>query len=100
MPKIEEGMREQIAAFLPKALKTATKSYLKFSQEAERDDNENTTAKTFKEHHDACKVAIAHINLLIELAKWADIPTEELTKGMEQAEYAMIINKAQGELGR
>lgn len=100
MPQIQEGMREDIAHFLPHAIKTAIQSYRNFSENEATDPKQDNQSKTFKDHHDACKIAIAHIKLLIELAKWADIPTEELTQEIEQAQLANIINAGNFELGR
>jgi len=98
MPQIEQGMRQDIAVFLPDAMKTAIQSYIRFSEdEATIPDNEYTP-KTFKEHHDACKVCIAHIELLIKLAKWADIPPPELEGELENAIMQSIIENAQAEL--
>lgn len=95
MPKFEEGMRQDIAAFLPTAIQNALNSYIEFSKTPEQSE-----AKQFKDHHDACKVCIAHIKLLIELAKWADIPPPELMDEIEQQKLAEIINCANAELER
>lgn len=73
MPNIESGMRERIAEFLPRAVEAALASYQDFSEKEDVDD-----AKDFKAHHDACKVAIAHIELLIKLARWADLPDPQV----------------------
>lgn len=93
MPKIEQRMREDIATFLPNAIQSALKSYQSFSEE-EAADPKVTKAKNFKDHHDACKVAIAHIELLIKLAKWADIPPPEMDDEVQQAVLQSIIDNA------
>jgi hypothetical protein len=80
--KIEEQSRRQIAEFLPETIQKALSSYQKFMKK-EHDD-----AKNFKAHHDACKVAIAHIQLLIELANWADL----LAKDDDNAEYEALAD--------
>lgn len=67
--KIEGDTRARIAAFLPDAIAKALTSYQLFLEEGA-----HTDAKEFKAHHDACKVAIAHVELLIKLAQWADLP--------------------------
>ncbi len=100
MPQLEEGMRKEIARFLPTAMRKTIQSYIRFSQEREKDKDSHGCPKGFKDHHDACKIAVAHMKLLIELAKWADLPTEELTREIDQARLAGLINAAEGELGR
>jgi hypothetical protein len=66
---IEGASRAQIAHFLPDAISTALRSYQSFSKQ-----DSSCEAKAFKEHHMACRVAIAHIELLLKLARWADLP--------------------------
>lgn len=64
---IEQAGRAQMVAFLPDAIAKAITSYKWFSES----EIENE-AKKFKDHHDACKVAIAHIELLLKLARSVD----------------------------
>ena len=97
MPKIESRMRDHIAAFLPDAMQAATMSYQNFLEEGATSDAP-PDAKSFKEHHDACKIAIAHIDLLIKLAKWADIPPPELQDANQQKILQTMIENAQVEL--
>lgn len=71
MERIEEATRKQVAAWLPGALESTLGSYHRFSgQEAP------LGAKEFLEHHKAGQVAVAHINLLLKLAQWADVEQE------------------------
>ncbi len=97
MKKIEEQTRRDIAAFLPEALEMALSSYTQYAMDQVIND-EVMAATGFKAHHDACKVAIAHIKLLIDLAKWADLPDA----GVEDAEHAeylrFLMARAQQEL--
>jgi hypothetical protein len=92
-PQIEQDTRAQIADFLPDAIATALKSYKNFY------DSEVVfeTAKDFSAHHAACKAAIAHIELLIKLARWADLPDgmQEADKDMQ---LALLLASAQTEL--
>ena len=60
--------KDQIADFLPEALSKALKSYKEFSEHEVPEE-----PKEFTAHHNACKVAIAHVELLIKLAKWTDV---------------------------
>ncbi len=91
MAQIEEDMRLHISEALPAALITAMESY-QFFLEREIPDE----AKEFKAHHEACKVAIAHIELLIKLAQWAD-----LIKDDDQEDHKflrMMIENANAEI--
>ena len=97
MPQIESRMREHIALFLPGAMQAAIMSYQNFL-EGEATSGDAQTAKSFRDHHDACKVAIAHIDLLIKLAKWADIPPPELQDANQQKILQTMIESAQDEL--
>ncbi len=93
MSKIEIRTRKQIAEFLPDAITTALCSYQTFSEREEIEE-----PKAFKAHHDACKVAIAHIELLIKLAQWADLPDPDLEGKQHQDMLVGLIESAQGEL--
>ena len=93
MPKIEMRSRKQIAEFLPEALSTAIASYQLFSEKADLEE-----PKDFKLHHDACKVAIAHIELLIKLASWADLPDPSIEGEVAREELCALIQSAQVEI--
>jgi len=95
MPEIEDYTRLQIAEFLPDALEAALDSYKEFFGMPATE-----VPKEFKERHDASKVAVAHIQLLIKLAKWADLPedqSEELNK-VDQDKLREMIENASGEV--
>ncbi len=66
---IEGASRAQIAHFLPDAIAAALRSYQTFSEREIISD-----PKDFKDHHTACKVAIAHVELLLKLARFVDVP--------------------------
>ena len=72
---IEALSRTQIAEALPDAIETALISYRIFSTKDNTD-----TPKIFGEHHNACKAAIAHIELLLKLARWIDSDDQNNTK--------------------
>lgn len=80
--------RAQIAGFLPRALGTAIKSYDNFLSKKQGE----TKPEDFKAHHDACKVALAHIELLVRLAKWVE--TAEDGAGAPDAALAALIAQA------
>lgn len=63
--------RAEVAQFLPSALKTALKSYRQFMAQ-----DVAQTPKEFGAHHTAGKVALAHVDLLLKLARWADLEEE------------------------
>ena len=67
--KIEEQTKLYLEAFLPDALSNALESYQRFSGAA----LEHKKTKDFLDHHKACKVAIAHVELLLKLSKSVDI---------------------------
>lgn len=90
MPKIEDHTRERIAEFLPAAISKALESYARFSDQDAPDE-----AKDFTAHHNACKVAISHIDLLIKMARWADIPLNEFAG---EVDITAILATAQAEL--
>lgn len=108
MTKIENKMRRSIAATLPHAMRIAVNSYKRFSEGEKRawealtnEEKEKTSrAKAFKEHHDACKVAIAHIKLLIELAQWADISMADMKEELHNSELAGLLVQVQQEMDK
>ena len=91
--KIEDDVRMRIARFLPDAIARALTSYHSFSQAEVSNE-----AKEFSAHHSACKVAIAHIELLIKLARWADLPDAEAENHNEQILLAAVMQEAEDEL--
>jgi hypothetical protein len=93
--KIEHATREQIATFLPSALQKAIDFYLSIKMEEETKEKKRTS-KDYKEYHDACKVGLAHIKLLLELAQWADLPRDV----DEDENLSELIETAQGELNK
>lgn len=97
--KIEDATREQIAEFLPEAIRLAVISYRNFMQsEEDLDKDGNIITREFVDHHKSAKVAISHIELLIKLAKWADLPDTAL-EGEEQAkQFASLMEVAEAEL--
>ena len=69
---ITKETRLYLETFLPEALSKALESYHRFSG---RDVVQDT--KEFSDHHAACKVAISHVELLLKLAKWADLNIQD-----------------------
>lgn len=83
------------------AIRTAIGSYKRFAlMEDSHKTDEECAVKKFKNHHDACKVAIAHIKLLIELMKSVDVPDKELENAKDELMLAQAIAAAHKELDK
>jgi len=99
--KLEGDMRGQIAEFLPKALETALDSYRIFSdQVVKKKDEENTEPlkpTEFKSHHDACKMALSHLQLLLKVAD--DLKAGE-EGGIDNEHMQTLLESARQELDR
>ncbi len=67
-----DTLRRRLKQALPMRIAAAASGYDQFTAEPPGLD-----AKTFAAHHAACKSALAHIELLIKLARWAagEIPS-------------------------
>lgn len=87
MPPLESQTKDRIAAFLPEAIGTALRSYARFAGQ----DAPTEEARDFTAHHNACKVAIAHIELLVKLARWVDLP--DAARAAEEAQAAIEAEK-------
>ncbi|PCI00622.1 MAG: hypothetical protein COB76_03150 [Alphaproteobacteria bacterium] len=87
---IEALSRTQMAQALPDAIETAIQSYRDFM----RQDN-SETPKMFGDHHNACKAAIAHIELLLKLARWIDLDDQN---NQQKNRIKKLLNNAQNEL--
>lgn len=68
---IDPSTRQQIADFLPVAILKTLNSYDDFTT-----NKDFIASKEFAAHHSACKAAIAHLELLLKLAQWAEIPDD------------------------
>jgi len=67
MAKDMPALRKQIRAALPSLLGKALTGYRRFAAEPPPKD-----AKGFATHHAACRAALAHMELLLRLARWAE----------------------------
>lgn len=88
---VENETRVQMAAFLPDALRAALRSYAVFSMR-----DVDIDPKKFSEHHTACKVAIAHIELLM---KWAERVVETTDDDQARAVLVETMDAARHDLG-
>jgi hypothetical protein len=91
---IRHMTREQIAEFLPAAIRKAAASYHEFAGRAiPAGADDKAAAKSFAEHHAACKAAITHIELLLKLARSAG-----MEDGADGEEAAALMRAAQEDL--
>ncbi len=99
MTEINEDTRTRMAEFLPDAIERAIESYRHFLAVGPAEiKGKEDPAKNFKSHHDACKVAIAHIDLLIKLAQ--SIAALKDVDAQKQKELLAAVKKANSELKR
>lgn len=61
-----DAVREKLSNLLPPLMENAALSYQAFAALQPPED-----AKGFAGHHAACKAALAHLDLLAKLARWA-----------------------------
>ena len=105
---VQAQTRIQIATFLPAAIEKAVESYRAHMERGEsgyknQDADKKTTevdkaAAAFVALHKDAKVALAHIELLIKLAKWADLPDATLESAAEARKIEELLTTAQAEL--
>lgn len=100
-------IRDQIAMFLPQALENAIQSYDEFlkrkeeaadncsAEETEERKKERSPSDDFKKHHDACKVALAHMELILKMADKAGLESSVEDK---RADFLRLLSEAQTEL--
>lgn len=89
--KIEDMTRKQIAEFLPEAIELASASYKEHMGKVIGKDG-------FESHHKAAKIAISHIELLIKLAKWADLPDSKVVGNTEALYLQSLMQSAESEI--
>ena len=85
---LNQESRAHIAVFLPKALSKALSSYHEFMEQDIPDD-----AKGFSAYHSAAKVAIAHVELLMKMAKWT-----ETSENKKDDNFTEMISRAEQEV--
>ncbi len=90
---VRDETRRQILRFLPSALRQALASYHTFSGNEIPEDS-----KGFSAHHNACKVAVAHIELLLKLANWAFREHEEEMEGEHKKAFQIMLQNAEEEV--
>ena len=78
----EEYARSEITAILKETTEKAIASYYCYA----RKDFQNDMAKDFTEYHKSCKIAAAHLDLLIRLARWADKSETAKEENIDEAQ--------------
>jgi hypothetical protein len=91
---ISEICRQQAAHFLPDAFQKALNSYQAFMNQEIPTDK----VKTFSDHHNAGKIAIAHLKLLLLFAREIDLPDPKAGNHNDQILLAAVIQEAEEEL--
>lgn len=84
------GLREEIARLLPEAMERAVASYRDFVAL-----NAPTEAKHFKEHHMAGRTALAHLEALLKLARWATDDEAGVPHGEDAEAISAMVGEAQ-----
>ncbi|CAK0739913.1 conserved hypothetical protein [uncultured Gammaproteobacteria bacterium] len=84
------GLRRSVARLLPEAMERALGSYRRFAEV-----DVSLITKEFKEHHQAGRVALAHLDALLKLANWASGDENADAAGRVQAEVEAMIGEAQ-----
>ncbi|MGB1547119.1 MAG: hypothetical protein ACPHIA_01115 [Alphaproteobacteria bacterium] len=91
MVKDIAALRKRVHAVLPSLMEKALSGYRHFATEPPPKD-----PKGFAAHHVACKAALAHMELLTRLARWAEAegnndeaPSEDVSKLITEARTAL-----------
>ncbi len=66
--KFEDKARSEITDILEETIDRAVTSYYCFAKKIFKEEE----SKDVTEYHKSCKVALAHLDLLIKLARWVD----------------------------
>ncbi|MCE2510396.1 MAG: hypothetical protein J4G10_05400 [Alphaproteobacteria bacterium] len=92
MVKDIAALRKRVHAVLPSLMEKALSGYRHFATEPPPQD-----PKGFAAHHVACKAALAHMELLIRLARWAETEGhgdetggEDVSKLIAEARAALV----------
>jgi hypothetical protein len=91
---VDDATRKAVAEFLPRAVESVFQSYMEFMEKGVSGKGKDET-KDFAEHHKAGKIAIAHMELLFKMGRWAKIDLDD-----RQKEIHALILKARDEVGK
>ncbi len=90
-PELSAETQEQLKQSIPEAMQIAILSYQEF---ADRGEQDSKASDKFKDHHNACRAALTHIELLLKLARLVDVLDDD-----QQNDISTMIEKAYAELG-
>lgn len=91
MTEKESKMSDRAAVFLGEALDRTVKSYEDYTQKVIEDKN-------FKTHHDACKAALSHIEMLLKLTKMSETPPADHDSALKKERLRVLMENARAEL--
>ncbi len=80
-------LHDLVSAEIERAIERVISSYQAFASSAPI----ATDAKDFAAHHAACKAALAHLDLLLKIAKITEVPT---TGGQGEDERLALVAEA------
>jgi len=86
----QKTTQHKVAHSLSHAIQTALDSYQNFNEGGEQDSEH---ANNFKNHHAACKAALAHIEALLKLLNMVDALNDD-----DQHNLQEMIKRAHAEL--
>lgn len=81
-----------VSAEIDRAIERVVSAYQAFAASAPM----VTDAKEFAAHHAACKAALAHLDLLLKIARITEVPT---TEGQADDERLALVAEARAALG-
>lgn len=93
---IESMTRAEVIKLLPQVIRKALQSYHDFMDKGVNYQDQ----KNFSDGHKAAKVAIAHIELLVKLAKWADLPDAKDHEKGDASELEGLVDLAVQDVAR
>ncbi|CCQ72319.1 hypothetical protein [Magnetospira sp. QH-2] len=81
-----DTVRDRLSSLLPPLMENAAISYQAFAALDPPED-----AKGFSAHHAACKSALAHLDLLAKLARWASGKEEVPAAGTDESDETIRL---------
>ena len=92
--KVQDDTKKRIAEFLPDVIAQALNTYHEFATSTPVEAD----AKKFAAQQAACKAAVAHIELLVKLARWAELPDPKAPDHNRQIMIGALVQEAQAEI--
>lgn len=90
-----DAFRNDLLADLPGLLGKAMAAYARFAEDCPTDD-----PKTFLAYQAGCRAALAHIHLLVTLARWARPAVGDSTPGLDPYQLDQLVAEAEAALRR